>query len=277
MERNTIQFHLRQAITELSQRGLSLSSKWASEQLFGMHEMDDDGIDDDTEHPPRHNGHQDSTESAMSTIEVDALLLAQNLISSGEYHRCAHFLRRHKGGRGIISSRRGLFLKFYALYMAGEKVKDQQSVENSASKNSNGSKSSAAAKSLDPATSKSPSGTGTAKNPYLADTFRELLPLFTAYCSYNDHDNEDVDQPLNKPMDGFLLFIFAVVVRDMRLQGVTSLDLSRHTHSNICGGSSSFEDLISESIEDREFDSFAAIPDTFSLFVEAVREYPWNW
>ena len=111
---------LRQACEELSSRGLYLSSKWASEQLYSMiedntsshsdggipscdfdsddndqddHYDDDLDMNDDTYYKIS-SPHAIDESNIMTRREKDYIHLGQNLIMNGEYLRCAHMLRK---------------------------------------------------------------------------------------------------------------------------------------------------------------------------------------
>eukprot|EP01041_Mallomonas_annulata_P003336 gene3336-6600_t len=160
---------LRQAIHDLNIRGLRLAAKWASEQLLGISDSSDD---DDI-------AFQSSYTEKISNAENDLILFANTLLGSGEYQRCASLMRTHNKK---INSMLGKFIGFYALFMAGEKLKDQNITE-------------------------SPEGIDKtrSRNPFLLDLIRDMSLLY--------RENR---------MDGFLLYLYGVVVRDIRLQGSTT-------------------------------------------------------
>jgi hypothetical protein len=247
---------LRRACTELSSRGLYLSSKWTAEQLFGMipeqdqaesrkgllsSEWDSDGDDDeDYDLAAPSAGDEYLTNS---TREMDYIQLGQSLILNGEYLRCAHLLRNPQGssftttGTGTsnfsgnknnkmndnnssnnnssssnsnvkVKSSHGIFLANYSLYMAGEKLKDQTSVEQEgrderlglANNNANNDKAGGVNSVNDKAAGvngkgqvhtglRNDSSSNQPKNPFLADIFKELWPLYESTmqskCSHN--------------------------------------------------------------------------------------------
>ena len=78
----------------------------------------------------------------VSRAEKSRVLLAQALVSGGEYQRAAHLLAEHKKLLEARHERHGLpgehqpsslflFLMCYAKYMAGEKLRDQLAAEKS--------------------------------------------------------------------------------------------------------------------------------------------------
>ena len=139
---------LEQSIHDLNIRGLRLSAKWSSEQLAGL---------------PRDYKSMQSTpirtaticDESISNLEYSSILLANTLILNGEYQRCAHLLRIRNGNTtSLPSSRLGKFLSLYSLYMAGEKIKEQLISESPDSKSES------------------------AKNPFLSEVVKDLLPLY---------------------------------------------------------------------------------------------------
>lgn len=103
-----------------------------------------------------------------------------------------------------VSSLLGIFLSAYSLYLAGEKIKDQ-----------------VASEAID---GSSPTSI---KNPFLTELYKELNPLYASGA-----------------MDGHLLYIFGVVVRDLQLTGA-------------------HEDLRMVSAGE--------------ILLRSVSLYPWNW
>ena len=294
--------HLRLAVRKLDARGLQLASKWACEQLVGMDSDESLGSDS--------RGYaisqQDSNDNEIvSEKEQDLLLFARSLLTNGEYQRCAHLLRRSTKGNivneidsrdsrhpnsisvttkamsklltnGAVKSKLGLFLSVYSMYMAGEKLKEQlQATDNINDgaifpgmvssggavneKQLNGEGQSSDAKSAKntPANLKNANFDGDKKkNPFLNEIFAELSPLYR-----------------DKHMDGFLLYIFAVVVRDLVKQGQVqgqggAAGLSLFPSINSGGRASSHDNFQAGS---------SGGLSAYNLFTESLREYPWNW
>ena len=283
---------LRLAVNNLNSRGLQLASKWACEQLVGM-EIEDSGEVEQN----RSSDDGFSLVERVSERENDLLLLARSLLTNGEYQRCAHLLRRStnfaartnlldrtgidtsaKGTSKLLAneavkSKLGIFLSVYSMYMAGEKLKEQlQATDNSnnsaifpgmiGASNSIGDKQSSAdgsnndAKSSKAIHSNAQSMDGqNKKNPFLNELFEELEPL------YRDHQ-----------MDGFILYIFAVVVRDLVKQGQIqgqggSKGLFLFPPNNKLDAHSQLE------VEAEGDQPLSA----YNLFAEAIQLYPWNW
>jgi hypothetical protein len=109
--------NLAQAVEDMSARGLRLSAKWASEQLLGMQ------ASSQFSDVPLH-----SNSEMVPAGEQAILNFANLLITTGEYQRCAHILRTRRADNNL-SSKLGIFLMAYSLYLAGEKIKDQSAAE----------------------------------------------------------------------------------------------------------------------------------------------------
>ncbi|EKU21608.1 anaphase promoting complex subunit 8 [Nannochloropsis gaditana CCMP526] len=143
---STIRLELRAAVADLSARGLKLAAKWAAEQLAGLRQPSTN-----MERPagifsgPRawegwveeEAGEDEGTAPAEFS---DAFLVAKACFDTGEYRRAAHVLQVEKEEAGIEGGMEGggegeaslpartinqeeLFLRSYASYLAGEKVK----------------------------------------------------------------------------------------------------------------------------------------------------------
>ena len=214
---------LRYGAVECFERGLIISSKWANLQLAGITE-DDAGIEDDDDGMEEDLRQQEY----CSRGERDKISLALSLISTGEYLRCAYFLRKQAAvqGRGEASrtskagdfvnvsslkvkSKKGIFLAMYSLYMAGEKLKEQQLLEARGFEQKNAEKLDSEGRV---GAGGGPKPTEQTKqhpgNPFLCDLFNDMYPLYSSGA-----------------MDGFLLYIFAIVVRDLKTSGGGSLAL----------------------------------------------------
>ena len=243
---------LRYGAAECFERGLVISSKWANLQLQGITDEDaesddDDGMEEDLRH-----------QEYYSRSERDKIALALSLISTGEFLRCAYFLRKQASvqGRGEASrtskagdfvnmsslkvkSKKGIFLAVYSLYMAGEKLKEQQLLEARGLEQKNAEKLASEGR-IGGARGAKPSEEVKQRpgNPFLCDLFNDLYPLY-----------------FNGAMDGFLLYIFAIVVRDLKSCG---------------GGPQALRLLLSDGEE-------GGVPSPLQLFLESVRAFPWNW
>ena len=107
MSTATVRAELRQSIREFSERGLRSSAKWAAEQLVGLPQSD---ADDEMALV--------SDPSGADAEEPDRVLLAKAYFDANEFRRASHALTGSK-------SHCGRFLRWYSLYLAGEKRKDE--------------------------------------------------------------------------------------------------------------------------------------------------------
>lgn len=266
---NTFRDGLRDGADECIERGLVIASKWASLQLAGI--VDETEAQDEE---AEEDGLTWGEAEKYSRRERDHILLAQSLVTSGEFLRCAHFLRKQASvqGRGEasrsksgavenvsslkVTSKKGIFLAVYALYMAGEKLKEQQLLEVRAAETKEAEKlaqdgrlaggAGGAPKTVDATANKVQPG-----NPFLGDLFNDLFPLYNRGA-----------------MDGFLLYIFAVVVRDLKNQkgGPLALRLLVNNKNNGIGNSNRMNN-----------GEEGSLPSAVSLLVESAVAYPWNW
>ncbi|KAF5459846.1 hypothetical protein F2P56_019760 [Juglans regia] len=133
---------LRTAINQLSDRGLYSASRWAAEQLAGIEQ-------DPAKFTPANTRFQRGSSSIrrrfrtneitstpvagvsyVSTpvmeeddaVDGDSYLLAKSYFDCREYRRAAHVLRDQTGKKSV-------FLRCYALYLAGEKRKEEEMIE----------------------------------------------------------------------------------------------------------------------------------------------------
>lgn len=266
---NAFREGLRDGADECFARGLVIASKWASLQLSGIVATEEEEEDGDEEEDGLEWGEQEK----YSRRERDHILLAQSLISSGEFLRCAHFLRKQASvqGRGEASrsksgalenvstlkvkGKKGIFLAVYSLYMAGEKLKEQQLLELRGTEAKDAEKLAQDGRLAGGAgAAKPPEGTVPKVqpgNPFLGDLFNDLFPLYNRGA-----------------MDGFLLYMFAIVVRDLKKQKGGPLAL-RLLLSN-----SNDSDRNKSGMTEREEGS---LPSAMTLLIESATAYPWNW
>ena len=115
----------RLAVRQCSDRGLRCSSKWAAEQLVGLRPASQLPADDQ-EMPAAATASAAADDEADEETEeeADVVLLAKAYFDSNEFLRAAHTLR---GARAP----RGRFLRWYSLFLAGEKRKDERVLEES--------------------------------------------------------------------------------------------------------------------------------------------------
>jgi anaphase-promoting complex subunit 8 len=116
---DTIRSELRQAIAILSHRCLKLSARWASEQLIGL--------------PPSSSHVENPNPASQSATDVE--LYAKSLLELGEYAHAAAVLSKSNQDVTAMTSPApnlssfGIFLRAYAMYLAGERRKEEEMVE----------------------------------------------------------------------------------------------------------------------------------------------------
>jgi anaphase-promoting complex subunit 8 len=100
---------LRLAARQHAERGLRCSAKWVAELLVSI----------------ARDGQADAemlTEEEEDEEEQDRVLLAKAYFDTNEFQRAAHAL---EGARGA----RGRFLRWYSLFLVGEKRKEEETLE----------------------------------------------------------------------------------------------------------------------------------------------------
>ncbi|KAF3340392.1 anaphase-promoting complex subunit 8 [Carex littledalei] len=184
---------LRHAVKQLSDRGLHSASKWAAELLVGI-EPDTPSsrprtsgvtpLSSTLRHRFRAIAAAESPATATPPAGVsyvstpipsddtdnddyDSYLLAKSCFDCREYRRASHALRGQTGKRAV-------FLRCYALYMAGEKRKEEETIE-----------------------LEGPLGKSDSVNTELATIERELSSLHR-----------------NRSIDSFGLYLYGIVLRD---------------------------------------------------------------
>lgn len=150
---------LRRAVRDLQHRGLLHSARWAAEQLYGLEDeapgardedeatpapapvpatptapIDDDASDDEMdlgtdEKPPKpaaatpaDDGPEWRGRGGTPESAGDDFILAKAYFDLGEYRRASHQVTENK-------SSLGRFLRYYSLYLAGEKRKNEEMLE----------------------------------------------------------------------------------------------------------------------------------------------------
>lgn len=116
---------LRVAVRELADRGLYSSSKWAAEQLVGL----GTGPAGEAGRSAGGGARAANVPTPMDADDTeglsDALMLAQAYFQSREYMRASHTLED-------VPGHKARFLRLYALFLAGERRKDDELLEESA-------------------------------------------------------------------------------------------------------------------------------------------------
>jgi hypothetical protein len=305
---SSIQFNVRRklrvAVEDLSIRGLQKATMWAQEQLLGMNSVSSEQAEQDEggscENDDDYNRY-DPYEGVPPAL-VDLFTFAKSLLVGGEYQRCAYLLQTkfsgHYASKSGTKHTRSIqishFLRCYALYMAGEKLREQRGAEASnggrrAADTLNptpaGAAPGAAQNGADPAATGGFKGvswmTGggrgagyssafqpgvamteterahSACNPNLQSLHAELSQLYAAGAMKGD--------------GGFLLYLFAVVHRDLQRQG--GADLHAVMAQMHAGGDG-------DQVQDGDQEEGASVPLSLSarrLFLESLSENCWNW
>ncbi|KAL3660133.1 hypothetical protein V7S43_015052 [Phytophthora oleae] len=253
---------LRAAVRDLRIRGLKQATQFAAELLLGM---GDAGHGRSSYVAKRIGEDEDEPED---WAEADRFEAAKACFDVGEYLRAHHMLLYSSSGPESgddtfrCSSQKTRFLKYYALYLAGEKAKEEMDLEMNVTGSS---------KEMD----RNLYRQGT--NPHLKELY---LTLSTAYQQNS--------------LDGFGLYIYAVVLKRL---GYSTSAGSTQTQSStpISMKSRHRADFAEEQKRQQIHDPNAtnnpgstkgelgaATTLTFDvttrfILVEAIRRYPWNW
>lgn len=105
-----IRQELRKSVIDCRERGLYEAAAWSAQQLNAL--------------PAETRACSNSLAGPLSDPETDDFLLAKSLFDCREYQRCAHHLDRAEA-----TDTKSLFLKSYALYLAGERRKHEEKIE----------------------------------------------------------------------------------------------------------------------------------------------------
>lgn len=114
---DTVRSELRNAVATLSHHCLKLAARWASEQLIGL---------------PSDN-HVDPLPPPQAATDVE--LYAKSLMELGEYAHAAAVLSKSNQDVTTMTaplpdlSSFGIYLRAYAMYLAGERRKEEEFVE----------------------------------------------------------------------------------------------------------------------------------------------------
>ena len=175
---------LRAAVHDTRRRGLLYATKWAAEQLAGL--------------PP---AQAEGAWEAPVPADPDVLQLARSYFDLKEYRRAAHVLstapdpqlRAPQGPHG--------FLRIYALYLAGEKQKEEDIAQ-------------------------SPSSQGVLMRPAVVN--EELSTL---------HDELSAARAAGTELDGFMLYLLALVQRGLNMKEEAIACLSESVAAYPCNWS----------------------------------------
>ena len=227
---------------DLNNHCLYLSFKWTSEQLVGIKPITNTNntanLSTFIQNIKAFN--DKNTIYTNCNEQNDIILLIQSLFQQCEYQRCYHILKKNN-----IKSLLGRFLTYYSLYLSGEKVKNDQLLQYTNNNNiydkPHNSKTTTASAAIPPTGDRDSIGannsnntTNIAKNPFLIDIFNELYPLFQKqmqnilFTSTNNNENNNntntsTTNTISTALvaDGYIVFLLAIVMRDMIKQGTT--------------------------------------------------------
>ena len=240
----TLSYIFRTTAHDLNNHCLYLSFKWTSEQLVGIKPITNTNntanISTFIQNTKALN--DKNTSVTLYNEQNDVILLIQSLFQQCEYQRCYHILKKNN-----IKTLLGRFLTYYSLYLSGDKVKNDQLLQYTTTNNiydkPHNSKTTTAIPPTGDRDSIGANGNNNsnkniAKNPFLIDIFNELYPLFqkqmhsilfTTANQNNDENNNNTNTnntTSTVPVaDGYIVFLLAIVMRDMIKQG-TSLPIS---------------------------------------------------
>lgn len=193
----------------------------------------------------------------------------------------------------VILARLRLFLACYSHFLAGEKLKYQVISEtgynNQCMESDNNKKDSQSSVGNKKAKKKSASVDiiasndtyeSRSRNSHLRDIYLELAPLYFGVDEDNDDDAEflraqglrsgsgdPTDQRSDHQLDGFLLFMFGVVVKNLHKEDGIPHVIS----TSITNGRSSIRH------QDDPTSARVLMPNARQILLESLRIYPWNW
>ncbi|DAZ98338.1 TPA: hypothetical protein N0F65_007145 [Lagenidium giganteum] len=245
-ETHAIVSQLRSAVRELRVRGIKHAAKFAAELLLGVPPVlrsrvraqvsgwyDEDDVQDGAG-----DGEHDRYEAAKASFDM------------GDYRRAHHVLRSGLGGAASLAlqpalpaamSKKAFFLLHYALYLAGEKTKEEVDLETSVT---------GATKEMQANTTRN------GVNPHLKELY---LSLGAAYQK--------------QQLDGFGLYLFAVVLKRLgyaTTSGRTSMD-DRDSPVKTAGSNAEAVPMRSVLI-----DAIAQYPWNWSAWMELAAQSPFT-
>jgi anaphase-promoting complex subunit 8 len=179
-----VRAELRAAVEDTRRRGLLYAAKWAAEQLQGLPAAESEA----PQPPPQ---------------ESDLLLLARSYFDLKEYRRAAHVI--DSSTAPDAHSAVALFVRMYALYLAGEKLREEQAAQSGGS--AGGSGGGAGGGAVGGTAGHPPGPTmvravgAVSSNPELGELHEELLSLRA-----------------ERRLDGYLLYLLGVVRRGLGMK-----------------------------------------------------------
>ncbi|KAG6618747.1 putative anaphase-promoting complex subunit [Phytophthora cinnamomi] len=263
MELAVVAAQLRSAVRDLRVRGLKQATQFAAELLLGMgdaahrrssHER---RRSDDAEDEPEDWAEADRFEAAKACFDVGEYLRAHHMLAQSDV---AASLGPEGDGVGRAPTQKTRFLKYYALYLAGEKAKEEMDLE----MNVTGS-----TKEVD----RNLHRQGT--NPHLKELY---LSLSAAYQQNS--------------LDGFGLYLYAVVLKRLgyststgstQVQSSTPVSMKSRHRADFAEEQRRQQLNTGISNQQHSKNETGAAPTlTFDvttrfILVESIRRYPWNW
>lgn len=263
--KSRIRGKFRDSVHHLSARCLQKAATWTSEQILGMDDTDDQRSDFMQRCDPYRG---------IPMRHIDSLMMARLLLAGGEYQRCAYFVRSRQIGSFDSkdqgerkAARMGLFLSSYARYLAGEKLKEQLSTEVAAE----GDKAEVVLNADGTPVSPKPARKG--KAAPATETERRYASKNCNLQSLCDDLSAHYSEGHMRG-DGFLLYIYAVVARDLRRQ--QGLPVST-VLSSVAQSEHSIMDCTGGGVGALSGGSAGGAVSARQLFLESLHEYPWNW
>ncbi|KAF4321759.1 hypothetical protein BBO99_00000117 [Phytophthora kernoviae] len=257
---------LRAAVCALRVRGLKQATQFAAELLLGMG-------DTARRRSPRESKSEETNcdDDPEDWAEADRFEAAKACFDVGEYLRAHHMLANDEAIASVTENvdamrkptQKTRFLKYYALYLAGEKAKEEMDLEMNVTGTS---------KEMD----RNLHRQGT--NPHLKELY---LALSTAYQQNS--------------LDSFGLYLYAVVLKRLgyntstgstQVQSSTPISMKNRHRADFA------EEQKRQQLNDSEGnncrtgydnnESIGAPAPTFDvttrfILVESIRRYPWNW
>lgn len=294
---------LRDAVTELSNHSLKLSSKWAAEQLMGLpppslnkNKKSVLNTEDNNDHRSNNNIIDSIQKDVSYEEDHDFVLYARSLISMGEYERAAYALssRDQNSNTGDSNdgaatapstfckfsrdslifelppplpelSPTGIFLRAYAFYLSGEQRKEEKIIELRGQQQHHQSQQTASSNN-----NANTDAAGVSSQRYNSIT-NENLPQLEAELKHfyfedraKTQNNDDNNKNNdNRKLNAFGLYIYGIVVRELQKQQNQSSSPSLMSQQKIKETSST------SFVEKSPFCHF--------LFTESILKYPLNW
>ncbi|KYR00221.1 anaphase promoting complex subunit 8 [Tieghemostelium lacteum] len=205
----SIKFELIQSIQDLSQRGLFIGSKWASEQLNGL--ISSNSTTEDVNTMSTVTSYQQTLNQKSNPVLGSdnhiKYLLAKNYFDLKEYRRCADIL----SSEYTSTCQLNLFLRSYALYLAIEKRKEEEIIENASLINEQQQKINEQQAQQAQQQSQQPSNIPQLKLDQQQS--QEFNDLFKVYNNRYLNSNSSSNSVTVEPLDAFNLYLYALLLK----------------------------------------------------------------